>query len=75
MCVHRQIHLQISELGWECARIEQIGLWRSLASALAWGARGREFKSPQPDQYSSKTYRVYTPSFTRSGVRGSRARL
>ena len=27
-----------------------IGLWRSLASALAWGARGPEFKSRQPDQ-------------------------
>ena len=26
------------------------GLWRSLASALAWGARGPEFKSRQPDQ-------------------------
>ena len=28
----------------------EIGLWRSLASALAWGARGPEFKSRQPDQ-------------------------
>ena len=28
----------------------RIGLWRSLASALAWGARGPEFKSRQPDQ-------------------------
>ena len=27
-----------------------IGLWRSLASALAWGARGPGFKSRQPDQ-------------------------
>ena len=26
------------------------GLWRSLVSALDWGSRGREFKSPQPDQ-------------------------
>jgi hypothetical protein len=26
------------------------GLWRSLASALAWGARGPGFKSRQPDQ-------------------------
>ncbi len=25
------------------------GLWRSLVSALDWGSRGREFKSPQPD--------------------------
>jgi hypothetical protein len=32
--------------------IEQVrthGLWRSLVSALDWGSRGREFKSPQPD--------------------------
>src|ERR1700676_3948609 len=28
----------------------RIGLWRSLASALAWGARRPEFKSRQPDQ-------------------------
>jgi hypothetical protein len=27
-----------------------IGPWRSLASALAWGARGPEFKSRRPDQ-------------------------
>jgi hypothetical protein len=26
-----------------------LGLWRSLVSALDWGSRGREFKSPQPD--------------------------
>ena len=32
------------------AKLMRFGLWRSLASALAWGARGREFKSPQPDQ-------------------------
>ncbi len=28
----------------------EIGPWRSLASALAWGARGPEFKSRRPDQ-------------------------
>ncbi len=28
-----------------------IGAWRSLASALAWGARGRGFKSRRPDQF------------------------
>ena len=28
------------------------GPWRSLASALAWGARGREFKSRRPDQFN-----------------------
>ena len=26
-----------------------LGLWRSLASALDWGSRGRRFKSCQPD--------------------------
>src|SRR5439155_2086367 len=25
------------------------GTWRSLVSALDWGSRGREFKSPRPD--------------------------
>ena len=28
----------------------KFGPWRSLASALAWGARGPEFKSRRPDQ-------------------------
>jgi hypothetical protein len=32
------------------ATIVCFGLWRSLASALAWGARGPGFKSRQPDQ-------------------------
>src|SRR6266496_4357222 len=27
-----------------------IGAWRSPASALAWGARGRRFKSSRPDR-------------------------
>ncbi len=27
----------------------QFGAWRSPASALAWGARGRRFKSSRPD--------------------------
>ena len=31
-------------------RIENIGPWRSLVSALDWGSRGREFKSPRPDE-------------------------
>ena len=30
--------------------IENYGGWRSLASALEWGSRGREFKSLSPDQ-------------------------
>ena len=29
--------------------VERNGLWRSLASALDWGSRGRRFKSCQPD--------------------------
>ena len=33
-----------------CGRLKKFGLWRSLASALAWGARGPGFKSRQPDQ-------------------------
>jgi hypothetical protein len=28
---------------------KSIGAWRSPASALAWGARGRRFKSSRPD--------------------------
>ncbi len=28
-----------------------IGTWRSLVSALAWGARGRRFKSSRPDHW------------------------
>ena len=28
-----------------------IGAWRSPASALAWGARGRRFKSSRPDTW------------------------
>ena len=31
------------------ATLDKFGLWRSLASALAWGARGPGFKSRQPD--------------------------
>src|SRR5438067_3061992 len=37
----------------DCAKIQKstnIGPWRSLASALAWGARGPGFKSRRPDQ-------------------------
>ena len=30
-----------------------IGVWRSLASALAWGARGHGFESRHPDSLSS----------------------
>ena len=33
--------------------ISPYGLWRSLVSALDWGSRGREFKSPQPDYQKS----------------------
>jgi hypothetical protein len=36
-----------------CARMDRFGPWRSLASALAWGARGPEFKSRRPDQLNS----------------------
>ena len=30
--------------------MDAFGPWRSLASALAWGARGPGFKSRRPDQ-------------------------
>jgi hypothetical protein len=30
-------------------KICSFGAWRSLASALAWGARGRRFESCRPD--------------------------
>ena len=33
-----------------------IGPWRSLASALAWGARGPGFKSRRPDQMFQGIY-------------------
>ena len=39
-----------------CGRLKGFGLWRSLASALAWGARGPGFKSRQPDQKGLKPY-------------------
>ena len=35
------------QFAFECCRSN--GLWRSLVSALDWGSRGREFKSPRPD--------------------------
>jgi hypothetical protein len=34
----------------ECQILMEIGAWRSPASALAWGARGRRFKSSRPDR-------------------------
>src|SRR5437870_6177692 len=30
--------------------LSPFGPWRSLVSALDWGSRGREFKSPRPDR-------------------------
>ena len=38
------------------------GPWRSLASALAWGARGPEFKSRRPDHVFN-SLRKFDPSF------------
>ncbi len=34
-----------------------VGAWRSLASALPWGGRGRRFKSSRPDQLSARVAR------------------
>ena len=38
-----------------------VGAWRSLASALEWGSRGRRFKSARPDQPSLKLRLVNQP--------------
>jgi hypothetical protein len=46
----------------------QFGPWRSLASALAWGARGPEFKSRRPDQIPQ---RLTTETFLASRVLAS----
>src|ERR671924_1530303 len=35
------------------SQVATFGPWRSLVSALDWGSRGREFKSPRPDEYVS----------------------
>src|SRR5581483_6518871 len=47
------------------------GLWRSLVSALDWGSRGREFKSPQPDgeaQNRGRNPRALLRGFSFSGA-------
>src|SRR6185503_6887062 len=46
------------------------GAWRSLASALAWGARGRRFKSCRPDQSECRARRA-----TNRGARVGRSAL
>jgi hypothetical protein len=35
------------------------GAWRSLASALDWGSRGRRFKSCRPDFWESLENKAY----------------
>src|ERR1700704_1193891 len=48
----------------DSATVGTFGPWRSLASALAWGARGPGFKSRRPDQNSSSIHRpkhLHTP--------------
>ena len=37
----------------------EFGPWRSLASALAWGARGPGFKSRRPDQLNHCPFRIH----------------
>ncbi len=37
----------------------QNGGWRSLASALEWGSRGREFKSLSPEKLTNKGNNFY----------------
>lgn len=48
--------------------VRHIGLWRSLVSALDWGSRGREFKSPQPDQRKSRWELVSRRDFASSNA-------
>ena len=42
--------MMLLDNGLEGVYNRHFGPWRSLASALAWGARGPEFKSRRPDQ-------------------------
>jgi hypothetical protein len=44
-----------------------IGAWRRPASALAWGARGRRFKSSRPDTIRSR--RIILPDRVRLNAR------
>ena len=39
-------------------RFKTLGTWRSPASALAWGARGRGFKSRRSDLYRERVLRL-----------------
>ena len=48
--LHTSMVSRAPEVAPRGARLDKFGLWRSLASALAWGARGPGFKSRQPDQ-------------------------
>ena len=58
-------------LPWEDTRTQKFGPWRSLASALAWGARGPGFKSRRPDQNTSvKSFHCNTGLLPRRGRRG-----
>ena len=45
-----EIQAALDLLGLRSVYNSSFGPWRSLASALAWGARGPEFKSRRPDQ-------------------------
>src|SRR4051812_12958930 len=50
------------------------GLWRSLVSALDWGSRGREFKSPQPDHESADPEPARrVPALSRTGPQHPRS--
>ncbi len=44
------------------------GAWRSLASALDWGSRGRRFKSCRPDFVCDTGYRYYVLTGGFSGI-------
>ena len=48
-------------------------MWRSLASALDWGSRGRRFESGHPDQGPGTWEQGYSPdTCQRKNVRGAR---
>ncbi len=50
--IHRILQSGVVPAQREATRygLGRYGTWRSLVSALDWGSRGREFKSPRPDE-------------------------
>ncbi len=49
-----------------CVSCGGFGAWRSLASALDWGSRGRRFKSCRPDFFGpASAGRIHMPELSR----------